>query len=80
MLKCSSMAAAVRPASARRPLIRASAASAEPLAGRGGAGKQGLDLAQPCTQLLLGRHAARLPPDRFEVLAPQAHPGQFDRR
>src|SRR5919106_3948103 len=36
-----------------------------PLAGRGGAGKQGLDLAQPCTQLLLGRHAARVPPGDF---------------
>jgi hypothetical protein len=52
-----------------------------PLAGRGGAGKEGLDLAQPCTQLLLGRHAARVPPVRpSRILPPHADPGQFDRR
>ena len=35
----------------------------EPLAGRSGTGKQGLDLAQPRTQLLLGRHYRPFPRD-----------------
>ena len=35
----------------------------QPLAGRSGTGKQGLDLAQPRTQLLLGRHYPLFPRD-----------------
>jgi hypothetical protein len=48
-----------------------------PLAGRGGAGKQGLDLAQPGTQLLLGRHALTFLPVTSAVLAPLDNAGQF---
>ena len=81
MLKCSSMAAAVRPASARRALIRASAASAA---------SRSPGVAAPANRASILRSRARscssdvMPPACLpigsEVLAPHAHPGQFDRR
>jgi hypothetical protein len=57
MLKCSSTAAAVRLRVREMALgARERRFRCEPLAGRSGTGKQGLDLAQSRMQLLLARH------------------------